>query len=287
MIYSVIVCGVECVMAVEVRKGHVTVAGLRTYYWRAGNGPVLLMLHGQLPGSCVAVEWGDQVRRFGEAGFSVYAPDVPGFGKSDNPADFSIDVRIAHARAFADHFGFTRYSIWGSSMGSYMGCALALDDPRVHKLVLMPSTILPPYLSGAPASATPAPGTVAAALLELTPSPENARVLLKLVLKNPAAFTEELARDFNENWNAKNHAAHRGRLALGTPKPLHAELPRLRNPALLLWGAEDRSTPTERAVLMQRLIAGSELHVLSSCGHWPQVDQRDRSQQIVTQFLQA
>ena len=274
-------------MAVEVQKNHVTVAGLRTYYWQAGNGPVLLMLHGQLPGSCVAVEWGDQVRRFGEAGFSVYAPDVPGFGQTDNPPDFSIDLRIAHARAFADHFGFTRYSIWGSSMGSYMACALALDDPRVHKLVLNPSTILPPQLPGVTASATPAPGTVAAVLQELTPSLENTRALLKLVLKNPAAFTDELVRDFDANWNEKNHAAHRGRLALGTPKPLHPQLPRLRNPALLLWGAEDRSTVTERAVLMQRLIAGSELHVLPECGHWPQVDQRDRSRQIVTQFLQA
>ena len=274
-------------MAVEVQKDRVTVAGLETYYWQAGNGPVLLMLHGQLPGSCVAVEWGDQVRRFGEAGFSVYAPDVPGFGKTDNPPDFSIDVRIAHARAFADHFSFTRYSIWGSSMGSYMGCALALGDPRVHKLILNPSTILPPKLPGTTAPVTPAPGTVAAALLELTPSLENTRALLKLVLKNPAAFTEELVRDFDENWNQKNHAAHRGRLALGTPKPLHAELPRLRNPALLLWGAEDRSTPTERAVLMQRLLQSSELHVLPDAGHWPQVDQRDRSRQIVTQFLQA
>ena len=172
-------------------------------------------------------------------------------------------------------------------MGSYMGCALALDDRRVHKLILNPSTILPPQLPGTTAPVTPAPGTVAAALLELTPSLENTRALLKLVLKNPAAFTDELVRDFDENWNEKNHAAHRGRLALGTVKPLHAELPRLRNPALLLWGAEDRSTPTERAVLMQRLIAGSELHVLPDAGHWPQVDQRHRSWQIVTQFLQA
>ncbi len=70
-------------MAVEVHENHVTVAGLRTYYWQAGDGPVLLMLHGQLPGSWAGVEWEDQVRRCAEAGFSVYAPDVPGFGQAD------------------------------------------------------------------------------------------------------------------------------------------------------------------------------------------------------------
>jgi len=274
-------------MAIKVQKNYATVSGLRTYYWQAGDGPVLLMLHGQLPGSCVGVEWGDQVRRCAEAGFSVYAPDVPGFGKSDNPEDFSIDVRIAHARAFADHFGFKRYSIWGSSMGSYMGCAMALDDLRIHKLILNPSTLLPPQLPGVTPPATPLPGTVSAAVQELTPSLENSRTFIKLVLKNPAAFSEELVQIFAENWNEKNQAANRGRIALGTPKPIHSELPRLRNPALLLWGAEDRSSVTERAVLMQRLIAGSELHVLSAAGHWPQVDQLDRSCQIVTQFLKA
>ena len=274
-------------MAVEVQKKHATVAGLRTYYWQAGDGPVLLMLHGQLPGSCVGVEWGDQVRRCAEAGFSVYAPDVPGFGQTDNPADFSIDTRTAHARAFADYFGFDRYSIWGSSMGSYMACAMALDDRRIHKLILNPSTLLPPQLPGVTPSATPMPGTVSAAVHDFAPSLENSRTMLKLVLKNPAAYSDELVQLFAKSWNEKNQAANRGRIALGTPKPIHSELPRLRNPALLLWGADDRSSVTERAVLMQRLIAGSELHVLSACGHWPQVDQRDRSRQIVTQFLQA
>lgn len=81
----------------------VTVAGLRTHYWHAGSGPVLLMLHGQLPGSCAAVEWGDQVQRFADAGYSVYAIDEAGFGQTDNPSDYSIETRIAHARAFVDH----------------------------------------------------------------------------------------------------------------------------------------------------------------------------------------
>src|SRR5262249_5394541 len=81
-------------------KDFVTVAGLRTHYWHAGSGPVLLMLHGQLPGSCVAVEWGDQVQRFADAGYSVYAIDEAGFGQTDNPRDWSIETRIAHARAF-------------------------------------------------------------------------------------------------------------------------------------------------------------------------------------------
>ncbi len=268
-------------------KDFVTVAGLRTYYWHAGSGPTLLMLHGQLPGSCVAVEWGDQVARFAAAGFSVYAPDIAGFGQTDNPPEHSIETRIAHARAFANHFEFTRYSIWGSSMGTYMGCAMALADPRVDKLIIMPSTLLPPPLPGAPMSSAPPPGSVGELVMSYTPSLDNARDVLNRVLINPAARNDARVKLFLENSNGKNIAAEQGRRAAGRPTPLHPELHRLKNRSLLLWGADDPNSVPERALLLQRAIPGAEFHVLPNCGHWPQQDQPDRTFDLVRAFLQT
>jgi pimeloyl-ACP methyl ester carboxylesterase len=269
-------------------KEFVTVGGLKTYCWRAGSGPALLMLHGQLPGSCVEVEWGENVARLADAGFSVYAPDVAGFGRTDNPADFSIEARIAHARAFIDRFKPLSYSIWGSSMGTYMGCAMALEDPRVDKLIVGPSSVLPPPLPGAaPAPGGPPPGSVGAVVASYQPSLENARALLNLVVVNRAALTERLVRDFYENSTGKNVAAEHGRRAAGRPRSLLPELGRLRNKALLLWGADDPASAPERALLLQRTIPGAELHVLRDCGHWPQIDQPDRSFELVRAFLRA
>src|SRR3954468_24554096 len=125
-------------------KDFISAGGVRTHYWRAGSGPALFLLHGQLPGSCVATEWGGNVPRFAEAGFSVYAPDLAGFGQTADIPDHAIASRIAHARAFIDHFKPQRYSLWGCSMGTYISCSIALEDARVDKLVIMPSSILPP-----------------------------------------------------------------------------------------------------------------------------------------------
>ncbi len=203
-------------------KDFVTVAGLRTHYWHAGNGPVLLLLHGQLPGSCVAVEWSDQIQRFADAGYAVYAIDEAGFGQTDNPKDYSIETRIAHARAFVDHIAPERYHIWGCSMGTLMGCTMAMTDTRIDKLVLMPSTLLPPPLPNAPPATAPVPGSVGELARRYTPSMDNARELLKRVLKNPAALSEERVRLVYENSKGKNEEAERQRNETGRPAPIYA-----------------------------------------------------------------
>lgn len=269
------------------KKDFVTVAGLRTHYWHAGSGPVLLMLHGQLPGSCVAVEWGDHVQRFAEAGFCVYAIDIAGFGQTDNPADYSIETRIAHASAFVDHIAPEKYSIWGSSMGTLMGCTMAMTDERIDKLILMPSTLLPPPLPGAPAPTTPAPGSVAELVRKYTPSIENARALLERVLKHPEAWSEERVRLLYENSTGKNDEAERGRVEEGRPAPIYSELHRVKNQCLILWGADDPGSPLERAVLMLRLLPNAEMHVVRRAGHWPQQDQPDRTFALVNAYLKS
>ena len=265
----------------------VTVAGLRTHYWHAGSGPVLLMLHGQLPGSCVAVEWSDQVQRFADAGFSVYAIDEAGFGQTDNPPDYSIETRIAHARAFVDHIAPARYHIWGCSMGTLMGCTMAMTDKRIDKLVLMPSTLLPPPLPNAPLGAPPPSGSVGELARRYTPSLDNARELLKRVLKNPAAWSEERVRLLYENSAGKNAEAEHARNQAGRPAPIHGELPRVTNRCLIHWGADDPNSPLERAILMLRLLPNAEMHVVRPAGHWPQVDQPERTFDLVNAYLRS
>jgi pimeloyl-ACP methyl ester carboxylesterase len=266
----------------------VTVAGIKTHYRHAGIGPTLVMLHGQLPGSCVDVEWADNVERVAEAGFSVWAPDLVGFGKTDNPADYSIEARIAHARAFIERVEPTRYALWGCSMGSYIGCRIALDDPRVDKLILMPSSVLPPPLPGAvPQSAGSPLSSVGAAVQSYTPSLQNARNLLKLVVMNPPRLTEALVQRFYENSAGKNAEAEHGRRSAPRPKPLYEELKRLTARCFLLWGADDPASIAERALLLQRAMRDAELHVLPNCGHWPQVDQPERCIDLVGAFLRS
>lgn len=70
---------------VAAKDSYQTVNGL-TYFVRdsAGNGSVVLMLHGQ-PDDCTV--WDAQVAALSKAGYRVICPDLVGYGKTDKPEE--------------------------------------------------------------------------------------------------------------------------------------------------------------------------------------------------------
>lgn len=260
-----------------------TVAGLRTHYLQAGAGPALFMLHGQLPGSSAEVEFGDTIDRFAAAGYTVYAPDLAGFGLTDNPADFTIEARIAHVQAFIAFTGAVPRAIWGSSMGTYIGGVIALRDPRVERLVITPSSVLPPP-GMAPRS--PAGEKLGHDIHGYTPSLEAARALLNQVLVSGPP-SDALVQLFYAMSTGKNAEAERQRRAAARPRAIYNELAALGAQCLVLWGYDDVAATPERGLLLFGGLPRAELHMLHCCGHWPQHDQPERTHRLVGDFLRA
>jgi pimeloyl-ACP methyl ester carboxylesterase len=260
-----------------------SVGGLRTHYLQAGSGPALFMLHGQLPGSSAEVEFGGNIDRFAAAGYTVYAPDLAGFGLTDNPQDFTIEARIAHVEAFIAFTGMAPRAIWGSSMGTYIGCSIAKGDPRVERLVITPSSVLPPP-GTAPRSA--AGEKLGHDIHGYQPSLEGARALLSQVLVSQPP-SDALVQLFYSMSTGKNAEAERQRRAAGRPRAIHGELRDLHAASLVLWGNDDASVPAERGLLLFSGLPRAELHVLHRCGHWPQHDQPERTHRLVGDFLRA
>ena len=260
-----------------------SIGGLRTHYLQAGSGPALFMLHGQLPGSSAEVEFGGAIDRFAAAGYTVYAPDLAGFGLTDNPPDFAIEARIAHVEAFIAFTGMAPRAIWGSSMGTYIGCAIAKRDPRVERLVISPSSVLPPP-GTAPRSA--AGEKLGHDIHDYKPSLEAARALLSQVLVSHPP-SDALVQLFYSMSTGKNEEAERQRRAAGRPRAIHGELCDLTASSLLIWGHDDLSVPGERGLLLFDGMPRAEFHMLHRCGHWPQHDQPERTHRLVGDFLRA
>ena len=67
------------------------VAGYRIHYYALGpaNGPVAVLVHG-LGGR--SEDWEKLAPFLAKAGYRVYLPDLPGFGQSEKPANFSYSV---------------------------------------------------------------------------------------------------------------------------------------------------------------------------------------------------
>ncbi len=121
--------------------GNVHANGIRQHYLRyggergAGRDPVIIV-----PGiTSPAVTWGFVGERFGAA-FDTYILDVRGRGLSEAGAalDYSLDAQAADVLAFADALGLARYSVVGHSMGGRIGVRAGRGKPAgLSRLVLV------------------------------------------------------------------------------------------------------------------------------------------------------
>ncbi len=62
-------------------------------------------------------------------------------------------------------------------------------------------------------------------------------------------------------------------------------LPRVTNPALIIWGREDRVVPVECGEQYRRGLPNSTLTVLERCGHLPPIEQPEAFARLVLDFL--
>lgn len=110
--------------------------GLHLHAVEAGEGPLLLMIHG-FPG--LAYSWRHQMRPFAEAGFRAVAIDSLGYGGSDRPLDpaaYAADRMQAYLLAVLDHYGAGQAVVIGQDFGAQYAWNLAVRAPdRVRALV--------------------------------------------------------------------------------------------------------------------------------------------------------
>ncbi len=262
----------------------IDILGLRTFYIQAGHGQPLVLFHGGSPGTCTTINWKPNIEPLAAAGFAVYAYDQPGFGLTDNPADFSMEFRVAHAKAFVDAMKLENFHVMGNSMGAYLAARLALEDSRVNRLVLVSSNTLAPKGS---AESQAKSKKHAEELRAYTPSIENMRKMTLGTLYSRELVTDELVRERYEMSAGKNYDAQQKRADAPRARGLEEELFRLNVKTLILWGQNDHGTSLEQAVLLFQKIPNAELHIFDRCAHWVQWDQAARFNRLVTDFFKA
>ena len=92
----------------------------------------LLMIHGH-GGDHRGMEFLAQA-----LGITVIIPDLPGFGESKELTEkHTIERYVKSLQQLATHLEFGQYNVAGHSLGSAIALALAAEDKRVSKLVLL------------------------------------------------------------------------------------------------------------------------------------------------------
>jgi pimeloyl-ACP methyl ester carboxylesterase len=121
----------------------VEIDGAKLHYMTAGHGTPLILLHGYAETSLM---WKPIIPVLAER-FTVIAPDLPGIGHSDIPAD-GLDMKSAAIRIhdLARSFGVQKAEVVGHDIGLMVAYAYAAQFPtEVSKLVLMDA-----FLPGVP-----------------------------------------------------------------------------------------------------------------------------------------
>ncbi len=121
-----------------VHTRHIAADGLRFFYREAGDAqaPVLLLLHG-FPSS--SHQFRNLIPPLATR-FRVIAPDLPGFGFTEVPAErkyvYTFDNLAQSLEAFVDALALSRYALYFFDYGAPTGLRLALAHPeRVTGLV--------------------------------------------------------------------------------------------------------------------------------------------------------
>jgi pimeloyl-ACP methyl ester carboxylesterase len=116
------------------------VDGIKLHYLTAGHGPAVILLHGYTQTSRM---WRPIIPLLA-AKFTVIAPDLPGIGDSDIPAD-GLDMKTAAIRihALAKSLGVEKARVVGHDIGLMVAYAYAAQFPSETEKLIVLDAFLP------------------------------------------------------------------------------------------------------------------------------------------------
>ena len=208
--------------------------------------------------------------------FAVYAPEHPGFGRSDDPPWLDEVGDLAYFYLdFLRALGLERMHLIGTSLGGWIAAELAVrDSARLASLTLVGAV-------GITTGGEPIDDIfripVDENLRRFYADPERAarrlgdmaKIDMSLAAKNRATVTRLAYRPRFHNPNLA--------------KWLH----RIAVPTLLVWGDKDGLVPPRFGEAYRDLIPGSRLVVLDNAGHAPFDEQKDAFLAAFRDFLRG
>ncbi len=273
--------------------------GVRLHYVEAGEGPLVVLLHG-FPEFWWS--WRHQIPALVAAGYRVVAPDQRGHAQSDRPPgwrDYRIERLAADVAGLITAVGEERAIVVGHDWGAAVAWMVATLHPeRVARLAILN---------------VPHPDTMQRTLqrsprqllhswymffFQIPWLPEalmraGGRRTLEGAYRDarPGAFTPEDFARYEEalmgpgglrgpiNWYRA--ALRRSPWRLRT---LYRPIPA---PVLVIWGEQDRFLAKEMADPDPRLVPDVRVVRLPQASHWVQHDEPERVNALLTDFFSA
>ncbi len=250
-----------------VTEGCLELAGVSTWLLEGGEGPPIVLLHGQ---GGFAAMWGGVIQHLVES-HRVIAPDLPGLGRSTvETGPPGADTVLQWVGELIDQTCPTPPVLVGMSLGGSIAARFAAGhSDRLAGLVLVAA-------GGLAGPVRPAPGVLFALVRHgIRPSQRTARRMLRHLAVDPERVRRQMGprREAFEAYMldlARTPSVQKSNRRLlrelGFPSIPPEDLARISVPTTLIWGRYDRVMPLRTAEEASARY-GWPLHVIEDAGH--------------------
>jgi len=225
--------------------------------------------------------WNSQ-REYFESNYRVITYDIRGYGKSSNAGSASMEIYADDLIGIIEKLGLNRAIVCGLSMGGYILLNAVNRYPEKFEALILADTQC------------------------IADTPEGVEKRKKLIRQIEKDGLEDFAKSFVGNVFTKESIINKiesvGKIqsiilsaksttVTGTLNALAARaetcsiLEKIKLPVLILCGKEDVVTPPVQSEFLHSKILDSELFILESAGHLSNLEQPDKFNEFIFDFI--
>lgn len=252
---------------------NINIHGLNINYICEGEGSDIVLLHG----------WGSNITLFKDmvellkTKYRVIAPDMPGFGLSDEPrTPWCVDDYVNFVCEFCQKLHVKSAVFLGHSFG---GRVIIKMFERNNFSIEIPKVILVD-------SAGVKPKKTIRQKAKIITFKTGKKILSNPIVKSvfPDALNNLASKSGSADYRAASPIMRQTMVKVVNEDLTHL-FPKVTPPTLLIWGENDTATPVSDADIMEKNMPDAGKVILKNCGHYSFIDDRYTFLRVLASFM--
>jgi pimeloyl-ACP methyl ester carboxylesterase len=272
--------------------------GIRLHYVEAGEGPLVVLLHG-FPEFWYS--WRHQIPALAQAGFHVVAPDMRGYNLSDKPVGWSqykVDSLAHDIAGLIRHFGGERAYLAGHDWGAAVAYMTAMRHPEALEKLAILNVPHPERMLSGFRTLRQLRKSWYMFFFQIPWLPERGFARddfsfgkRSLRADSRKAFSHADLERYAQAWaqpGAVTGMLNYYRAALRQPpRRVLAQLVPIHTPTMVIWGMLDKHLGSELAEPLPQWVPDVRMERIPDATHWVQHDAPERVNELLIEFFRA
>lgn len=269
------------------------VNGIRMHYVRAGQGELVVMLHG-FPECWYS--WRHQIAALAPS-YDVIAPDLRGYNETENSGPYDTDTLQEDVLALFDEIGAERVHLVAHDWGGAIAWLLAMYHPERLRSLTVCNLPHPSLFQKGMRRPRQLARSWYVGFFQVPWLPERMlaardyQMLARGLIRDcrPGTFSREDIQFYLDSWRAYGLSGGINwyRALLRHPRPLPEAPPLVQTPTLMIWGEDDRALGKELTIGTGEYVRRLHLEYLPGISHWVQQEAPAEVNRLIAEHITA